>query len=281
MDFFVREESYYLKLISICPSNTEILAYLGIEKWLVAVDDYSDWPASVKELPKLGPDLSIDMDMLEKLEPDLVLASLSVPGMEKNVSELERRGIPHIVLNPNSLAEIAEDLRAVADACHIPERGITRAAQFENFIDRMRTISKSCSELPSCYWEWWPNPIFTPGLINWLTEISEIAGGYNLFKDVELASVQTDWEDICLRNPDYIFLAWVGVPYKRIKPSLVKKRPNSLELPAIANDRIHVMEEWLFCRPSPRLLEGALKLAKILHPTEYKNIELPNWIVGA
>ncbi|MGG0656319.1 cobalamin-binding protein [Rummeliibacillus pycnus] len=267
-----------MKLISICPSNTEILAYLGLENDLIAVDDFSDWPSGVADLPKLGPDLSIDMDILEKMEPELVLASLSVPGMEKNVAELERRGIPHLVLNPNSLAEIANDLRVVAQACHIPDLGIDRASQFEDFINQMRSIAKSCTSFPSCYWEWWPNPIFTPGNVNWLTEISEIAGGYNLFRDVELASVQTDWEDVRLRNPDYIFLAWVGVPYNRIKPSLIMKRPDWPELSAISEERTHVMEEWLYCRPSPRLLEGALKLAKILHPEEYSKLELPNWV---
>lgn len=267
-----------MKLISICPSNTEILAYLGLENNLIAVDDFSDWPSTIENLPKLGPDLSIDMDMLEKLEPDLVLASLSVPGMEKNVAELERRGIPHLVLNANSLSEIVEDLRNVAKACLIPDRGMKRAAQFEAFIEKMRLVAKNCTDIPACYWEWWPNPVFTPGQINWLTEISEIAGGYNLFNDVGEASVQTDWEDVRLRNPDFIFLAWVGVPYKRITPSLLMKRPGWPELTAIAEGHLHIMEEWLYCRPSPRLLEGALKLAKILHPAEYSHIVLPSWI---
>ena len=85
-----------MKLVSICPSNTELLAYLGLIDQLVAVDDFSDWPRSINTLPRLGPDLSIDMDKLESYEPDLVLASLSVPGMEKNIAELEKRKIPHI-----------------------------------------------------------------------------------------------------------------------------------------------------------------------------------------
>ena len=59
-----------MKLISICPSNTEILTYFDFENELIAVDDYSDWPSSIENLPRLGPDLSIDVDMLENLEPD-------------------------------------------------------------------------------------------------------------------------------------------------------------------------------------------------------------------
>ena len=61
-----------MKLVSICPSNTELLAYLGLIDQLVAVDDFSDWPSKhLLTLPRLGPDLSIDMDKLELFEPDL------------------------------------------------------------------------------------------------------------------------------------------------------------------------------------------------------------------
>lgn len=72
-----------MKVISICPSNTEIIDYLGKIDLLIGVDNFSDCPVSVHDLPKLGPDLSIDMDKVEALKPDLVLASLSVPGMRK------------------------------------------------------------------------------------------------------------------------------------------------------------------------------------------------------
>ena len=131
---------------------------------------------------------------------------------------------------------------------------------------------------PTLYWEWWPKPIFTPGRINWLTEISSIAGGLNEFRDVELASVQTDWEDVLQRNPDYILLAWVGVRPEKVNKNVVLKRPGWRELPAITNNQFPVMEEELYCRPSPRLLEGALKLGKMIHPDIYNDLQLPKWI---
>src|SRR5690625_4442430 len=97
-----------MRVVSICPSNTEVVAYLGKTDLLVGVDDYSDWPGSVLELPKLGPDLSIDMDKVAALKPDIVLASLSVPGMEKNIAALEEKQLPYIILNPNALEEIGK-----------------------------------------------------------------------------------------------------------------------------------------------------------------------------
>jgi len=267
-----------VKLISICPSNTEILAYLGLIDQLIAVDDFSDWPESVNRLPRLGPDLSIDMDKVESLKPDLVLASLSVPGMEKNIVELKKRNIPHIILDPQSLNDIADDLLLVGQECGIEERAKIVHAEYLVFIEEMKKRALTVMNTPTLYWEWWPKPIFTPGRINWLTEISSIAGGLNEFRDVELASVQTDWNDVLERNPDYILLAWVGVRPEKVNKEVVLKRPGWKDLPAIKDNQFSIMEEELYCRPSPRLLEGALKLGRMIHPDSYNDLQLPKWI---
>lgn len=263
-----------MRLISICPSNTELLAFLGAEKMLVGIDDFSDWPAELSHLPKLGPDLSIRMDELEKLEPDLVLASLSVPGMEKNVEELKKRNIPHIILDPQSLENIGQDLLTVGEACGID--ALPAYSAYTATIDEIRSRSAAVKNHPSLYWEWWPKPIFTPGKINWLTEVSEITGARNLFEDIDLANHQTDWEDVQTRNPDFILLAWVGIMTDKVKPALVRKRPGFSEMKAA--DSIHVMEEELFCRPSPRLLKGAIKLGKLIHPEEFESMEVPDFL---
>lgn len=258
-----------MKLISICPSNTELIAYLGLTKQLIAIDDFSDWPEDISHLPRLGPDLSIDMDKVEELKPDLVLASLSVPGMERNIEELEKRDIPHIILNPNTLEDIANDLLKVGKATNSEKQAEVIVEKYISIIETYRTLSKKIPEdkRPLLYWEWWPKPVFTPGKLNWLTIISELAGGRNLFADVELASVQTNWEDVENRNPDHICMAWVGVKQDRMNPSLIKKRPGWNEVAAVKNERIHLLEESLYCRPSPRLLVGLKKLASLIHPT--------------
>ena len=263
-----------MRIISICPSNTELLGFLGAEHLLVGIDDFSDWPKHVLSLPKLGPDLSIRMDELEALQPDLVLASLSVPGMEKNVDELIKRKIPHLVMDPQSLEEIGEDLLEVGKAAGIDAAPVH--AEFLAVIEEIKRRSANVESRPSLYWEWWPKPIFTPGRVNWLTQISQMTGGTNLFEDIDSASIQTDWEDIRKRDPDYILLAWVGIMTSKVKPALVRKRPGSEEMKGI--EQIHIMEEELYCRPSPRLIEGALKLGKLIHPELYNDMELPEFI---
>ena len=118
-------------------------------------------------------------------------------------------------------------------ACGIEEHAIKRQQEFLDTVERLKTSGKRFQLPPSLYWEWWPKPVFTPGKVNWLTELSTMIGARNIFDDVDLASVQTDWEDVLKRNPDYICLAWVGVSKSRVNPEIVKKRPGWNTLDAI------------------------------------------------
>lgn len=255
-----------MKLISICPSNTELAVYLGLKDNLVALDDFSDWPEELCQLPRLGPDLSINMDLLETYKPDLVLASLSVPGMEKNVEALKKRNIPHIVFDPQTFQDIAENLQTLGDIIGKRKETTLAIETFNNTLDTYRNIAATIHQPKTVYFEWWPNPIFTPGKVNWLTELSQLAGARNIFDDVELASVQTTWEDVVARNPEHICLSWVGVKQSRMKREHVLKRKDASDLQAVQNGQIHLLEESLFCRPSPRLLVGLQKLSYLLHP---------------
>ena len=86
-----------MRIVSLACSNTEIVCALGCADLLVGVDDHSDFPTDVVgPLPKVGPDLDIDVERVAALEPDLVLATLTVPGHEKIVEQLEIAGLPYI-----------------------------------------------------------------------------------------------------------------------------------------------------------------------------------------
>ncbi|MGS2778067.1 cobalamin-binding protein [Robertmurraya sp. GLU-23] len=259
-----------MKLISICPSNTEIMAYLGLTSSLIGVDDYSDWPEEIKELPRLGPDLNINMDKVEELQPDLVLASLTVPGMERNIEELEKRNIPYVIVpNPTSLQAVADSLLFVGKATNSLEKATIAYEKFTSQIRDYKALSEKVEIPKSIYWEWWAKPVFTPGANNWLTEISQLAGGHNIFSDHEEASVQTDWDEVRRRNPDVISVVWVGVQKEKVNLKVIFKRPEWDQMNAIQNQQLYILDEPLFCRPSPRLLLGLAKIASLLHPDIY------------
>ncbi|PWK15933.1 ABC transporter substrate-binding protein [Tumebacillus permanentifrigoris] len=287
------------RIVSICPSNTELLELLGLMDRVVGVDDYSDWPVEkVRDLPKLGPDLNIDMDKLVALQPDLVIASLSVPGMEKNIDRLQALGLNYLVLNPKTFEEIYLDIATLGQACGVEDRAqeviaslrgrvtrITEALQIrtrqpddqnpESHVEdpsnlasqaSSASIAAASTSVPKLYWEWWPRPLISPGSVNWLTELSRLAGAENLFADKPGDSYTAEHSEVIERAPDYVFAVWCGVHADKVKPSMITDRPGWDVVPAVQQGRVLVLEEGLYCRPSQRLFDGLEELARIIHP---------------
>jgi len=260
-----------MRLVSICPSNTELAVYTGLAEFLVGVDNYSDWPEeTVRGLPRLGPDLSIDMDKVAALKPDLVFASLTVPGMEKNIEGLKEHGIPYVIVpNVKTLSEIGKQLIWLGEQTGKRQIGLEAHDRFYSWLEKYAKWSDKVTERKTVYWEWWGKPVFTPGKQNWLTELTELAGGTNIFADHDQASVKTNWQDVYERDPDVIGVIWVGVQRDKVQRKVIEKRPNWKEMSALVNNELHILDEPYFCRPSPRLLIGLMTIAAILHPTIY------------
>ncbi len=259
-----------LRIASLCPSNTEILAALGLLPYLVGVDNYSDYPSSgLQNVPRLGPDLQINMDKLKSLNPDLTIASLSVPGMDRIVNQLQETGISHIVLSPHRFNDIFAEMRSVAAACQpfVNRRHLEEIiASYEKRVARIATVTAQCLPQPRLYWEWWGNPIFSPAKGNWLTELSELAGAQNIFATVEGDQIRDDGTQVVVANPDYFLAVWTGIAQQKVPLEKIKNRPGWSSLQSFREGRFFILSEGLYCRPSPRLVDGLEQLALLIHP---------------
>lgn len=119
------------RIVSLAPSNADVITALECFDRVVACESSSEPPSEFSEVERLGPDLGPNLDRIAALEPDLVLSSLSVPGMERVVTQLRTRGIAQLVLAPRSLSEVMDDVRAVAQVLEVAARG-------ESVVDAMR-----------------------------------------------------------------------------------------------------------------------------------------------
>lgn len=256
------------RIVSLCPSNTEIAWSLGLGERLVGVDDWSDWPAAIRELPRVGPDLGVNVDRVVALRPDLVLASLSVPGMERNVARLRERGLPYLVLDPHGLADLWANLREVGRATGVAARAEEVVAALQARVERVRAASARRSLRPKVYWEWWPRPLFAPGGRNWLTEITSLAGGESVTGGIDADCARPHPDEVRAADPDWIFLVWTGVAKEKVRPEVLLRRPGWRDLRAVRLGRVRVLDEGLFCRPSPRLIDGLEQLAALLRSDE-------------
>ena len=119
-----------MRIISLACSNTEIVCALGGAELLVGVDDHSDFPEDVvSDLPRVGPDLNIDITRVAALEPDLVLATLTVPGHERVVEGLKAARLPFIAPEPTSLNDVYRDITQIAELLSPSVRGVQSRAR--------------------------------------------------------------------------------------------------------------------------------------------------------
>ncbi len=244
-----------MRLVSLCPSNTEILFALGLGPKVVGVDDWSDWPEEVKDLPRVGGDLNADLDRVADLRPDLVLASLSVPGMERNVEGLAARDLPHLVLDPHSLDEVLADVLTVGDACGVRAKAEKVVDEAHHRIDVVRRRRAARRDV-RIYWEWWPKPLIAAGRSSWVQQMSRIVGARNVFGDTDTPSRRVTDAEVIERDPELLMICWCGTLQRLQETSRVTSRPGWDRVAGVIAGRIHCVPEALFGRPSQRLLDG-------------------------
>lgn len=245
-----------LRVFSHTCSNTEIVCALGAAQCLVGVDDDSDHPVEVVAgLPKLGRDLDLRVSEVAALKPDLVLSSLTVPGHERIVAELEALGLRTLVCDPLGLEDIYGDIARIAAALRIPERGAALISEMRAAMPRV-----DCAQRPRVLVEWWPKPVITPTRQAWATDLIELAGGCNPWAHLDGKSAPLSDEQIFATPPDVVAMSWCGVKVEQYRAEIVSRRPGWDAVPAVRNGRIVAISEEFLGRPGPRLVEGYRQL---------------------
>lgn len=252
-----------MRIVSLTCSNTEILASLGMADALVGVDDHSDWPPDVvSSLPRLGPDLQIDLDALEALQPDLVLASLTVPGHETIIEGLEARGIPHLALDPSSVADICRDIRLIADRAGVPHRASAVVAELERALEPGRTPPSPAA--PRILIQWWPRPVIAPGRESWASEAVRAAGAVHVLDHEDVKSRPLEDAEVADLAPDAMIISWCGVEPEKYRTDVVYRNPLFRAVPAIVHRRVFCIPEAFLGRPGPRLVHGVRALRQVV-----------------
>jgi iron complex transport system substrate-binding protein len=259
-----------MRIVSLACSNTEIVHALGRAHDLVAVDDHSDHPHDViRDLPRVGPELEIDIEAVTELAPDLVLASLTVPGHEEVVEGLERAGLPYLAPEPVSLQDVFRDIRTVATVLGEETRG--REVVEEMMEGIQEVVARSGPLLPpfpSVLIQWWPKPVIAPGRQSWVQDLFDLVGLGNPLGTERVKSRPLSRDEVARMDPDAIVLSWCGVDPADYRPDVVYETPEWSDVPAIRNGEVHCVPEAYLGRPGPRLVEGALALLQVKRSLE-------------
>ena len=246
-----------MRIFSHTCSNTEIVCALGCARMLVGVDADSDYPPEVVAgLPKPGRDLDLDVDAVRRLEPELVLTSLTVPGHERVVAALQAAGLQTLVCDPQSLDDVYDDIRRIAAALGVPARGDALVASMEAAMPQVDVAGAR----PRVLVEWWPKPVIAVARHSWVNDLIQRAGGMNPWGDVDARSVPLTHAAAAVAEPDVVAMSWCGVKVANYRADKVRAREGWAEVPAVRHGRIHAISEAFLGRPGPRLVEGYRQL---------------------
>ena len=259
------------RIVSLAPSNTEILFAVGAGKQVVGRDDLSDFPAETGSLPKIGGMDKYNTEQIVALKPDLVLAAeINSPEL---VNSLESLGLKvYYLSNPKTLEDMYTNLEIVSKLTgHEQET----AALVESLKARAAIVDekiKSATSKPVVFYELDstdPAKPWTAGPGSFIDLLINRAGGVNLTSaaGIKDAYPQVSVEQIVSTNPDMIIL---GDSMWGVTVESVGLRPGWEKLKAVSGKQVFPFDDNLVSRPGPRLVDGLEALAKLLHPELYK-----------
>ncbi|MCD6154120.1 MAG: cobalamin-binding protein [Syntrophobacterales bacterium] len=250
------------RIVSLAPNITETLFALGLDKEIVGVTMFSNYPEAAGSKPKVGSFINISLEKVVSLSPDLIIATAN-GNKKESVRQMERVGLPVFVINPESFEEI---FKTVLNIGRITGRKNEANILVGNLQKRIKTIVSLTKNLkkPRVFFQIGINPIVTVGRSTLHNKLIELAGGVNVFGDVAIKYPRCSMEDVIAGKPDIIIVSSMkrGGDFLRIRNKW-KKWGN---IPAVKYDRIYIVESDLIDHSSPRIVDGLEEMARIIHP---------------
>jgi len=253
------------RIISMAPSNTEILFAIGAGDQVVGRDALSDFPEEAIAATDIGSTFeALNTELIVSLEPDLVLAAeINTP---EQVKQLEDLGVTvYYLKNPLTLEEMYGNLEIVAELTEHQEEA---AALIESLKRRVAAVDEKIAPISSRFSVFYeldatdPAKPYTAGKGTFITQLIDRAGGFNIASDLD-GYPQLSLEQVVAADPAFIIL---GDARYGVTPESIAERPGWENLSAVKNGNVIPFNDDLVRRPGPRLVDALEELAKILRP---------------
>ena len=258
------------RIVSLAPSNTEILYAIGAGPLLVGRDEFSNYPEVALSLPSVGGAWgNYDSEAIVALNPDLVLAAeINPPEL---VQSLENLGLTVFLLpNPTDINGIYQILETAAQ---ITGRQAETAVLVESLKERVEAVTSqtaSLSDRPAVFYELdstEPNAPYTAGSGTFVDLLIGLAGGSNVASVMDSPWAQISLEQLVIMDPEIILL---GDSAYGVTPESVAARPGWETISAVKNGSVFPFNDDLVSRPGPRMVDGLEAMARLIHPEIFK-----------
>jgi iron complex transport system substrate-binding protein len=254
------------RIVSLAPSNTEILYALDLGDRIVGVADNSNYPPETADKPKVGGYSTISIEKVIAAEPDLIVAA---PGNTNEViGHLRSLGMTVILLDPQTIGGVLREIELLGAITGQEEQA---AASVRELQDRIRTVTdktEALAERSSVAHVVWHDPIWVSGRGTFLDEVITLAGGTNAFGSVDEWSI-VGFEEFVAADPEYILVSsgtGMAEGGRDIIYDYFVNEPRMQRLKAVRNGHVYVVDADIISRGSPRIVDALEEVAKDLHP---------------
>lgn len=249
------------RILSLAPSNTEILFAIGLGDEVVGTDTFSNYPEAAKNKEKVGGVMDPNPEKMLALKPDVAFA---IGGSEKQYAKLLDNGIPVIVLQPKNLDEVYGTIRLVGQ---VTDAAAPAEAVVKNMQDRIAAVTAKTKNLtpdqqPKVFYEVWNDPLMTAGPGSFINDLIGLAGGQNIAADTGKDYPQVSPELLVQKNPDIILSPYADF----LKSVQAGKYPAWAGVPAVKQNKLYQVDDDMMSRPGPRLADALEQLASFIHP---------------
>ena len=252
------------RIISLSPSNTEMVYALGLQDKLVGVTSYDNYPPDAKNKTIVSDFSTIDMEKIVNAKPDLVLAD-SIQQKD-TIPALEKMGITVYTLSPNTMDEIYHDLKTLGQITGKTKEADSLAAGLTARVQAVadKTTKLTVNNKPRVLFVTWYDPIWTAGSDTMIQSLIEKAGGTNIAADLNGYATIT-LESVIQRNPQVIIVTnSMGDQHTTL--DYIKSNDQFKATDAVKNGKVYEIDADVFGRTTPRIVDGLETLAKLLHP---------------
>jgi iron complex transport system substrate-binding protein len=256
------------RIVSLAPSNTEIVCALDACDRLVGVTDVDDYPAEVAEIPDVVIFAVVDIELVVDADPDLILAAGNELTPSAVITELTDLGYPVLVLYPESLDEVLENIELIGEAISARDQAAALMADME---DRIQAVIEALAGAtrPRTFYEVgvFEGAIYTAGEDSFLASVITVAGGDPITGDPLTTSIAL--EDLLVADPELILLGDAAYD-PSVTPEAVAARQGWGAISAVQNGQVVVMlRDPVITRPGPRIVDGLEALARAIHPDRF------------
>ncbi len=233
------------RVISLAPSNTELMFAIGAEDLLVGRTNRCNYPSKALEIPSVGSLFPANYERIVGLNPDLVLM---IDGDIKVKERLKSLGLKILVIHPKTVRDIATSMRMLGKAIHRTKRA---EVQSRRFLETLKPNVHTDKNRPKVLYEVWNQPLIIPGSQTFLADIIRRSGGEPIGERLAGSWPQVDIEWAMGQNPDVILVRALD----RKKHFLTS--PIWKETSAVKRRMVLVLpNEDVFTRPGPRVHEA-------------------------